>query len=336
MGRVRCSRRSVLLGGTTLAATGLLGADTAFALAGPRILTREEWDARPAAWSISVLEHAPVKIIVHHTATPNVTDYGLDAAKQLSQEIQRFHMDVRGWPDAGQHFTISRGGVIMEGRDGSLEALRGGKRHVEGAHCTNQNGVALGIENEGTYTATDPPVAVWLPLAELCGYVCARYHIAPTELYGHRDFKDTACPGDVLYGMLDALRTEVARALGITKLVQPKRWPLLRVADQGPPVQAAQHLLRAAGTPSPVHGQFDRDTSDAVRTFQRRHQIEETGMIGGESWPLLAQPVRTGQGGDAAQAVRLLAARRTGRTGATPATPATVDQASWQALLDSR
>ena len=129
---------------------------------------------------------------------------------------------------------------------------------------------------------------------------------------------------------LDRLRTQVAGALGITRLVQPSRWPLLRVADKGVPVQAAQHLLRASGTPAPVHGQFDRDTADAVRSFQRRHGIEVTGMIGGESWPLLARPVRVGQDGDAGRAVRLLAARRTGHDGAAPVV---VDQRSWQNLL---
>jgi peptidoglycan hydrolase-like protein with peptidoglycan-binding domain len=130
--------------------------------------------------------------------------------------------------------------------------------------------------------------------------------------------------------MLDRLRTQVAGALGITRLVQPPRWPLLRVADKGVPVQAAQHLLRASGTPAPVHGQFDRDTADAVRSFQRHHGIEVTGMIGGESWPLLARPVRVGQDGDAGRAVRLLAARRTGHDAAAPAV---VDQRSWQTLL---
>ncbi len=334
MRRVQPSRRSVLLGGAALAATGVLGADLAFALPGPDILTRADWGARPPKWPTTVLDRTPVKIIVHHTATPNVDDPSLDQAILHSQGIQRFHMDVRGWPDTGQHFTISRGGVIMEGRDQSLEVLRGGARQVEGAHCTGQNGVALGIENQGTYTATEPPTDLWSRLAELCAYACLQYGITPTELYGHRDFKDTACPGDTLYDMLAALRSGVAEALGITRLVQPPRWPLLRVADRGPRVQAAQHLLRAAGTPTPVHGQFDRQTADAVRAFQRGQHIDVTGMIGGESWPLLARPVHAGQDDDAGRAVQLLAARRIGPEAATPVTPTTVDQESWQTLLN--
>ena len=123
-------------------------------------------------------------------------------------------MDRRGWLDTGQHFTVSRGGFAMEGRHRSLEIVRAGRQQVEGAHCTGQNVVAVGIENEGTYTSVDPPPALWNRLRDLCAWICNRYGIAPTELYGHRDFKNTACPGDRLYALLPRLRTEVAGVLG--------------------------------------------------------------------------------------------------------------------------
>ena len=42
---------------------------------------------------------------------------------------------------------------------------RVGRRQVEGAHCTGQNVVALGIENEGTYSAVDPPAEAVGPAA---------------------------------------------------------------------------------------------------------------------------------------------------------------------------
>jgi peptidoglycan hydrolase-like protein with peptidoglycan-binding domain len=95
--------------------------------------------------------------------------------------------------------------------------------------------------------------------------------------------------------MLPTLRTEVADLLSedvSPAEVTPDSWPLLRVADQGPDVLAAQHLLRAAGETDVVpDGRFDRRTADAVRAFQRAHGTEEiNGMIGGESWPLLVDP----------------------------------------------
>jgi hypothetical protein len=128
--------------------------------------------------------------------------------------IQNSHIDRRGWIDTGQNFTVSRGGFVLEGRHRSLEVLRAGKRHVEGTHCVGQNTVALGIENEGTYTTAMPPAELWDSLRGLCAYICGQYGIAPTEIFGHRDFNNTACPGDVLYGMLPRLRSEVGDVLG--------------------------------------------------------------------------------------------------------------------------
>jgi hypothetical protein len=289
-----------------------------------------------------VFNRRPVKILVHHTATPNTPATGRDAAVRLARAIQRFHMDHRGWPDTGQHYTVSRGGIVLEGRHRSLEFVRVGRRQVEGAHCTGQNVVALGIENEGTYSSVDPPRAQWEKLRLLCAYLCAQYGIKPTAIHGHRDFKDTACPGDRLYGMLPRLRTEVAALLGQNRLskaaVSPAAWPLLRIADRGERVLAAQHLLRAAGVPRVVpDGRFTRGLADTVRAFQSERgfvrddamdlSTEPTGMIGGESWPALARPVRVGEGGDAQQAVEVLLRGRDIRV------PEVVTPEIWQRLL---
>jgi hypothetical protein len=344
MGRV--SRRGVLLGGLAMAGGGLLagglGLDRAWAVDGPTIVSCDGWGARPNRGTLPVYDRRPVKILVHHTATANTTATDRDAAFRLARAIQGFHMDGRGWPDTGQHFTVSRGGIVLEGRHRSLEFVRVGRRQVEGAHCTGQNVVALGIENEGTYSAVDPPQELWDKLRSLCAYLCGQYGIKPTEIYGHRDFKDTACPGDRLYAALPRLRTEVAGLLGQEKLgkaaVSPAAWPLLRIADRGQRVLAAQHLLRAAGVSSVVpDGRFSRGLADTVRAFQAERGFgrddpmaasdEPTGMIGGESWPALARPVRVGEGGEAQQAVEVLLRGRDLRL------PEVVTPQIWQRLL---
>jgi hypothetical protein len=299
------SRRSVLLGSLVLTWTigGLLRPTEAMAaeraVEGPPIIDCAGWGARRNRNVISVWNRRPVRIIVHHTATSNVKDLSRGAAESIARAIQNFHMDRRGWIDTGQHFTISRGGFVLEGRHRSLEVLRGGRQHVEGAHCTGQNVEAVGIENEGTYTTVTPPDQLWERLRDLCAYICHQYGIPPTEITGHRDFKDTVCPGDALYEMLPRLRVEVAEVLGTSlsvRAAQRASWPLLRPDDRGPAVRAAQHLLRAAGhTDVPADGRFDARTAAAVREFQRAHRTEEVnGMIGGETWPLLV----TSKGGD--------------------------------------
>jgi hypothetical protein len=213
------TRRGLLVGGLTLAAGAAVDlgpfAGRAFAAtAAPPVVDCAGWGARANSEIVPVWNQKPVKILVHHTATPNQADLSQGAAFGLSRSIQKFHMDRRGWLDTGQHFTVSRGGFAMEGRHRSLEIVRAGRQQVEGAHCTGQNVVAVGIENEGTYTSVDPPPALWNRLRDLCAWICSRYGIAPTELYGHRDFKNTACPGDRLYSLLPRLRTDVAGVLG--------------------------------------------------------------------------------------------------------------------------
>lgn len=117
-------------------------------------------------------------------------------------------MDRNGWVDSGQHFTNSRGGVLMEGRHGSYDALRAGDQIVVGAHCPGQNDVAIGIENEGLYVAMEPPQQQWDSLVAFCALVCDRYNIPASEIFGHRDFTVTQCPGDALYALLPRLRSE--------------------------------------------------------------------------------------------------------------------------------
>lgn len=213
------SRRSVFRGAVLLgvgAASGgfeLLTANGALAASNPGIASCATWGARAPSSPLSVISSNPNKILVHHTATSNSTDYSQAHAYALARSIQDYHMDVNGWSDTGQHFTISRGGYAMEGRHYSLSTLNAGSGMVVGAHCPGQNDQAIGIENEGTYTSVAPTSALYNKLVALCAYICDQYNISATQIYGHRDFRATACPGDVLYSMLPQLRTDVANAL---------------------------------------------------------------------------------------------------------------------------
>jgi hypothetical protein len=341
VGRDGLSRRLFLVGGLVggLAMAGsTVGAGRASADGATLPFTDcAAWAARPPSSPVRIWDRRPVKILVHHTASANQADVSRDAALRLARTIQGFHMDRRGWIDSGQHLTISRGGVVLEGRHRSLEVLSGGRSTVEGAHCTGQNVVAIGIENEGTYTAVEPPAALWDRLRETCAYICRQYGIRPTEIYGHRDFKNTACPGDKLYAALPRLRAEVAGLLGPRKegeqvegdLVKAS-WPLLRPGDSGVDVLAAQLLLRAVG---PVDlaptGTFDVATDRALRVFQAGHGADAVnGLLGGESWPVLVAAAGRQPGADVWRALDALAGAR--QAEGVPDQPAAAD---WQRLL---
>lgn len=225
-------------GGASLAVGGDLspGVSVAHAaerpITAPRIHARREWGARPGRRDPVISPRDPDQIVIHHTDTPNSTNYSLSHAFRLSRVIQRFHMRTRGWDDVGQHFTVSRGGHVMEGRNRTLEIIRrrietteavagptGGLDaytdfpvgHVVGAHTLGHNQHTLGIENEGMYATAPLPARQWDALVMLCAWLCAAYRLDPAvAIVGHRDLNKTTCPGSGFYARLPTLRWKVA------------------------------------------------------------------------------------------------------------------------------
>lgn len=300
----------------------------------PPILTCKQWKARDPRKPVQVVTRPAQMVMVHHTApaSPQSEDVSLDA---LARGIQNDHMDRQGWIDSGQHFLVNTIGQIAEGRHRSLEALLNGKNMIFGSHCPDYNDIAIGIENQGNYMKTTPPAAMLQTLKTLTAYTCLRYGIDASQIVGHRDHRDTDCPGDRLYALLPSMRAGVAGLLKrrATTPLNAATWPLLRFNDRGPHVLAAQHLMRNAGVPGvPADGVFGATTSVGLLAYQREHNMEQTGMLAGGSWPLLAVPVKRGQGGEGEAAVQTLLAAQPGRAWQ-PTIPDTVAGITWQRLL---
>lgn len=202
----------MLRGAAGLAAgAGWLLADTtsASAITAPRVYTRAEWSARPPNGTVQII-NKPDHIVIHHTASPNVSDLSLNAAFAVSHWIQDLHMDQNGWIDAGQQLTVSRGGYILEGRDKTLTAIGQG-RNVMGAQTANHNGHTIGIEHEGIYVTANVTPELFEASVMTCTWLCQVYGLDPhAAIVGHRDYNTTQCPGDVFYARLPELRNRVA------------------------------------------------------------------------------------------------------------------------------
>ena len=121
-------------------------------------------------------------------------------------------MDSNGWIDSGQNSRSAAAATRWKAGIAAWRRLRGGTSFVHGAHvgAGNVNSESIGIENEGTYTSATPPAALFNKLVDLCAHMCDKYSIGSNQIFGHRDFMATACPGNILYGMLPELRTAVA------------------------------------------------------------------------------------------------------------------------------
>lgn len=235
---------ATVVGGVVVAGATDLGR-SASAAEMPLIYTRADWEARPPTRLATIIAE-PDHLVVHHTASPNTTDYSLAQAFALSRAIQDHHMDDNGWSDTGQQLTISRGGYVMEGRNRSLEALDLGL-NVLGAQTANHNSHTLGIENEGIYVSANPTQMLWDSLVETLVWLCDLYGLDPHEsIVGHRDYVATQCPGDVFYARLPELRNDVADGLDLR--ARERTTPIVRTElprpseplDHGPALGARE------------------------------------------------------------------------------------------------
>lgn len=279
----------------------------------PWIIDCDTWGARPPSSPIQITGNATNKIILHHMAFPNVTDYSRDHAIQLAKDCQNLHMDTNGWADTGQHFTVSRGGYVLEGRHQSLSTLETGEHQVIAAHCPGENGNAIGIENEGTYITETPPEALLDSLVELCVAVCRQFGLNAWDIFGHWDFYTTDCPGIAFYAQFPMVRRRVLKAMHTPHAQIPaRRWPDIWRFVDGPVVEVAQYLLDNAGYALATDGNFGLDMNDAVADFQTTHRIPVTAdcTFDATTWEALAPLLDKHATGLPVSALQLMLSRK--------------------------
>lgn len=154
-----------------------------------QIVSRAHWGAAPSKSNSSPM--GPIRrITLHHTdeypGMRNLTD------KQTIRSIAKYHRDRLGWADIGYHYLIGRDGLIYEGRP----------LHLQGAHTGGHNENNLGISMVGNFVHTLPSDKQLRSLKKLLTHLYRKYGLSSRQLFGHRDFKPTECPGERLYRWL--------------------------------------------------------------------------------------------------------------------------------------
>lgn len=298
--------------GTNLAAAGSAGAAPSAEF--PWIIDCDSWGARPPTRPATITGNTTNKILLHHMAFPNVTDFSREQAIRLARDCQDLHMDGNGWPDTGQHFTVSRGGFVLEGRRGSLETLEIGEHQVIGAHCPGVNGNAIGIENEGTYITETPPQAQVDAMVTLCVAVCQKFELHAWDIFGHWDFRETQCPGIAFYAQFPMVRSRVLAAMGTSPDEIPaRRWPDIWRFVDGPVIQVAQYLLINVGyTDLDPDGISGGDMNDIVADFQARNGIpvDPDATFDTATWEALVPFLDKHASGPAVKALQVMLSRK--------------------------
>ena len=91
--------------------------------------------------------------------------------------------------------------------------------------------------------------------------------------------------GLVIDGIVDEITW--SKLLSEEALLGPSR-PMLRLGDRGEYVVELQKLLTARGyNPGSIDGVFDNKTLDAVKAFQKSHNLILDGIVGAQTWNAL-------------------------------------------------
>ncbi len=127
------------------------------------------------------------KIIVHHSASPKST---------TREQIYDWHVNGNGWSDIGYHYIVLGTGEVVAGR------------HINktGAHCKGENRGSIGICVTGNTSTEAPSTAQMESLWGKLKMLMDEYELQRSDIYGHRDFGATECPGNYLYAMLQQFK----------------------------------------------------------------------------------------------------------------------------------
>ncbi len=138
-----------------------------------------------AGWQVYAepLDQVLRTIVIHHSAL--APTFG-------AAEIQRLHIEQRGFADIAYHFVINADGKIFEGRS----------INVRGAHVAGANTGSVGVVLLGNFEESAPPEIQLTAMCELIDHLRSTYRCI-THLAGHHDFNfDSVCPGAHLYPSL--------------------------------------------------------------------------------------------------------------------------------------
>jgi hypothetical protein len=131
----------------------------------------------------------PNKIILHHSG-------GTDGPEANTPGIRKWHMGTfPNGPADGPYLDIAYHALI-ENVNGSYEVIIGRPWTWNGAHTVGQNDRAIGVCFIGNYNDSPLPDAMLRVGARFVAWLCRLMGIPETEVYAHRQFANTDCPGD--------------------------------------------------------------------------------------------------------------------------------------------
>ncbi len=208
----------VAVNGGVMASDVTLAAATGTAR--PTIYSRAQWGADESMMTWTPSQGRVQGIDIHHTV--NANNYTSAQVPALLRGIYSYHAQDwgRGWGDIGYNFIVDRFGRIWEGRYGGVDAA------PVGAHATGLNSNFSGVSLLGNFDITPVPSAMFIAVARVAAWklylhgVTTAYGTVTVDagtfnrINGHRDSKQTTCPGKYMYNRLGEMRERISSYLG--------------------------------------------------------------------------------------------------------------------------
>jgi len=133
----------------------------------------------------AVLDESAIEwegVLIHHSATgPTVT------AKQITD----YHMKERGWIACGYH------GLVEMDAHGGWKFAPGRSLSMFGAHCPGKNKTHLGLCLVGNFSNATPTTMQLDAAAEILAEWCVAFDFGPENIWPHKAYRATDCPGIV-------------------------------------------------------------------------------------------------------------------------------------------
>lgn len=208
-----------------------------------------------------------VKRIILHHAEASVCDI---------KQIHQWHLN-NGWSGCGYHFLVRKDGSIYRGRP----------ENKLGAHTQNNNTGSIGICFEGSYNREQMTQTQLRSGQELVAYLCDKYKLNKAQVYKHKDFNSTDCPGskfpfeEIKKGAVqiksyaDRLKEECSKQGLQYKCT-------VKYGAKGNITRIIQEILGIS-----VDGIFGSQTLQSVKDFQQKHGLVIDGIVGEKTWSKL-------------------------------------------------
>lgn len=222
-------------------------------------------------------------IILHHA----------DASKCSVEDINRWHIQ-RGYSCIGYQYFVRKDGSIYKGRPDN----------VIGAHAKGFNSTSIGVCFEGRYMREIMPEAQINAGRELVAYLKKKYNI--NKVLKHKDVNSTDCPGDlfpfdqIVMGIKENLVLSFQMAAYADGFKFPKYGCDGQYGNETESVMkqciVKRRLIHKYKNATKLVQRLlnvDQDgkcgpiTSQAIKEFQKKHNLEVDGAVGSLTWKKL-------------------------------------------------